>query len=48
MVATRGGVVAVLAISDSLKPDTQGVVAALAKRGLALLRLPETTVDTFI
>lgn len=36
MVALSGTIVAVLAVTDPLKPEARGVVAALAKRGLAV------------
>jgi len=36
MVAVGGRVAAALAISDPLKPEARGVVAALARRGLAV------------
>ncbi|BDA40669.1 probable copper-transporting ATPase HMA5 [Coccomyxa sp. Obi] len=36
MVAVGGGVCAVLAVTDPLKPEARGVVAALARRGLAV------------
>lgn len=36
MVALAGSIVAVLAVTDPLKPEARGVVAALARRGLAV------------
>lgn len=36
MVAVGGSVRAVLAITDPLKPEARGVVAALARRGLSV------------
>ncbi len=36
MVAISGSIVAVLAVTDPLKPEARGVVAALAQRGLAV------------
>ncbi len=36
VVAVGGRVAAALAISDPLKPEARGVVAALARRGLAV------------
>jgi cation transport ATPase len=36
MVAISGTIVAVLAVTDPLKPEARGVVAALARRGLAV------------
>ena len=36
MVAVSGTIVAVLAVTDPLKPEARGVVAALARRGLAV------------
>ena len=36
MVAVSGAILAVLAVTDPLKPEARGVVAALARRGLAV------------
>lgn len=36
MVAISGAIAAVLAVTDPLKPEARGVVAALAQRGLAV------------
>ena len=36
MVAVSGRIAAALAIADPLKPEARGVVAALARRGLAV------------
>ena len=36
MVAVSGVIAAVLAVTDPLKPEARGVVAALAQRGLAV------------
>ena len=36
MVAVGAAIVAVLAVTDPLKPEARGVVAALARRGLAV------------
>ena len=36
MVAVSGSILAVLAVTDPLKPEARGVVAALARRGLAV------------